>query len=562
MGFGSVESFASSVSRLVNDDEQGFAFVLDSGDERRLAALATLLELEPADLRSRLEVARCCPVLVLDPRLSVGTISAITVRQRKGPDAFRCVELTPVEGNILEALRDAARNSGPYAVVVVRDEADEKFFKFADLRVTTAQVNERRLPVLPLLPDLFPLLVGARQDDDGMPMMPDPAVERTFRERMRLRWSETSAEPLSQDIIRADKEGQEVTFRLDSLLEYWRFDPNTYGQERERERKRGYRASVPDATWLRDVALTNAFPPPSRRRPERREEYPTVFDAPPPEPRHEVRTSGPDARSFMWVHAGRVRALVVCVGDGPMPVRAPSDKSDDRGTKVGVFHPVHDVVSFGGIVAALRRVTKERNPYGTGGVFDMSVELQAFAEETGIELSFDPALIRAYVADHYPGGAFVEGVPARRSKDEDARVHKVIDDVLGRKTVLPVGWASILFELELVRRSPLVHVGGASESAGTIDVVANIGAGNILRVSIREYPAEKPGPLRLWKKEKGEVWEPPDNSRVLDAGNLRLTLESYFNGSLEGLGGAPRSVARRRKRAAEEASRRAADLDE
>ena len=497
VGRGSISTFEThGVSKLVNDEEEGFAFVLDAKEaDECLRGLATVLNWKPEDLRAKCEAARGRPTLVLHPRLPEEQVAFFKKRAAMFPDSFRYVEANGAakNGNAREIIRDLAKKYGPNAIVVVADDSDREFFAGADVR--TSLVGAARPGFMLLaLPDLTPMLPPRLRDDDGMVMIPSAKAEVFYREKIEQSEGSGSRgrrEPGEQDkrwmerIQQADEEGSQVTFRIDWLLDFW--------------------GNPPDSAKLRDLALAMATFAlrAGRSSSQEKEERP----------------------AYLWFHDGRVLAL--CAPDDP------------RRVAVAEYHSVHDVVSFDPLVAALRRIGEGLNPYAQGGQFDLSAELRAFADETGISLSFDTNGIRAAFAAQYQRSSNVEGVSVRRSTDADAKVHELLDDLLAREFILPVEGAPVVFELEAVRQAPLIHLASAPNS---MMVVANVGAGRLLHLRVWLYPGEKPQPVRLSVSEfLGQKQE------FLDGGNVRLTvmLGTGVNRGLEGT--VVRTVARRRE---------------
>ena len=72
MGAGEVSTYETKLSKVLNDDEEGYGWLLDKKDAaKRMAALAECLGVEPKHLQVLCEGARHRKTLVLHPRLPV-----------------------------------------------------------------------------------------------------------------------------------------------------------------------------------------------------------------------------------------------------------------------------------------------------------------------------------------------------------------------------------------------------------------------------------------------------------------------------------------------------------
>ncbi len=467
---GTVSTFEThGVSRLVNDDPEGFAFVLDGKDaSARLRALAEWLGWEPETLKARCEAARVRPVLVLHPDLPQEQVAFFQTRERMDSGRLRVVpwEGPDLNGKTREALRDTAKRHGDAAVVVVPHDKDREFFDGADVRTSRIEASQPGFRLV-VFPDLTPPLPPRTKDVDGMPMVAWPQKEREYRSRIKAaaqgHWRDRELEraPDKQwvDRIReADAEGTPATFRLDWLLE-----TPTEGQV-ERLALQLAVADIPG--WPSD------------------------------------QSSRATQRSFECFHGGRLLAI-----------RAPDA---DRRESVAE-HLVEDALSFAPLVASLRAACEGLNPYLEGPNVDVtelgiSTAVDAFTAETGLPLHFDASRFRPAVGrrriDSYHPEPEPEEFHLRKSTDADAAVRALLDDVLAREFILPTASETAVFQLEVVRSASLVHL----ESTPTRKaVLANIGAGRVMRVDILRYVHEKPGPVRLTRGG-------------LDGGDVRMRL--------------------------------------
>ena len=181
---------------------------------------------------------------------------------------------------------------------------------------------------------------------------------------------------------------------------------------------------------------------------------------------------------------------------------------------------------------------------GEGGSFDLSAELAALAAETGMRVDLDPGSIRQSVVK--PRFSFDRNaeITVGKSDEGDRLVHELLDALIAREFQTSEAWASVIFQLEAVRSAPRVHL--KTTEAATHVALANVGAGRLLRVSIKRFPNEEAAAVRCLPEEYR------DGLVVLDGGDLRVELRPDFHPWLEG--SVLRSVGRRRKEAADSSS--------
>lgn len=94
VGEGKVSTYETRLSKLLNDDSEGYEFLFAEKGER-LAGLAAVLGRETGELRRICEVDMRRPTLVLDPRLPD---SQRAFFRSHGGETYAVVEPNPIEG--------------------------------------------------------------------------------------------------------------------------------------------------------------------------------------------------------------------------------------------------------------------------------------------------------------------------------------------------------------------------------------------------------------------------------------------------------------------------------
>lgn len=511
VGNGSPSTFVTRLSKLMNDEQDGYDFVLDEKEDR-LSPLAGALDWTPEKLRALIDEALAGTTLVLHPKLPEAVSAFLLKRQASG--AYKCTQVDGAgsNGGVREVLKDAA-NSARNAFVVIPDSSrDLDFFEGAGVRTTRVEPARPGYRLV-ALPDLITKLPPKLHDDDGTPMVPDAGIEHRYRERLnddsrdsygQIRQRPSEDDPCVRAIRQADAEGRLVTFRLEDVQAEHRWQP------------------WPGA--IKNRALQDAF---ARAYPEKaKERRASSYDG------SEKREEEP------WVWAKGREVLVL----GPESVAVQA---------IAKHHTLHRVESFEPIVDTLAKLMPTLNPDGEGGTLDLSRELDAFESETGIKLDIQMSDVRKVLA---PNGKsnLVDGLSVRTSPEADQKVRALLDDVLEREFITPE--ASDVFLLQAVRDAALVHV---AAKEGSLCVLANIGAGRLLLLYATTFAGEQPGPMRLAKRTSDR--QRSYNSAfwnfdcTYDGGNVRMTLTATFDQNLEGT--VLRSVGRRRDEEAERAAR-------
>lgn len=502
VGNGSPSTFVTRLSKLMNDEQDGYDFLLEEKEDR-LTGLAEPLGWPPEKLRALIDAALAGTTLVLHPALPEAVAAFLLKRQESG--AYKCTQVDGAgsNGGVREALRDAAKSARNAYVVIPDSSRDLDFFEGAGVRTTRVEPANPGYKLL-ALPGLIQPLAPKLHDDDGTPMVPDEAIEQSYRESMnpsardpygRPRERPSEDDPRVRAIREADAEGRLVTFRLEDVQ-------RRYGWE-------------PSPEQIKTRVLQDAF---ARVFPENAKERQSYHSS-------EKRQEEP------WVWAKGSDVLIL----GP---------ESDAVNAIGEHHQLHQVASFKPIVDLLAKVMPTLNPNGEGGMLDLSRELDAFESETGIKLDIQMSDVRKVLA---PRGKveFADGDSVRVSPETDQHVRALIDDILAREFILPKEQAPTVFLLQAVQSAPLTHLADND----SISVLANIGAGWLMRFDATTFSGEEPGPVRSLS------WDQYSRTGTFDGGNIRFSLKPVFEKYLEG--SVLRSVGRRR----EEEAARAADDD-
>ena len=116
--------------------------------------------------------------------------------------------------------------------------------------------------------------------------------------------------------------------------------------------------------------------------------------------------------------------------------------------------------------------------------------------------------------------------------DATARDRGVLRALVARPLQLPSDEAWIAFALRAASRAPLVSL--ERDEDDLVDVWANMGAGNLLRIHAIEFPEEVQEPLALCKRgwDYNETWHKVD--WTLDGGDIVILLDPAKATALEG----------------------------
>lgn len=518
-GSGSPDTYVTRLSKLLNDADEAFDFVLDRQHPERLEGLAKALSMEPSRLRALCEATQRRITLVLDPDLGEKTRAHLRRCAEASAGKFHCVEPqgeAPIDPDELRTtLRDLAREHRNAVVVLGAPSRDCLAF-FQGAAVRTSFVESLRPGYrLSALPDLLPPVTRSLFDIDGMPMIPDesrggdhewsfPGVVRQYEQEHRVSgiWHSLSQEP--DWVARIDEFGSRESGRL-------RFEE-------------GPPLFRLDWLLLQAPSMVGAF---------------------------ESLAAGDVTAGLLWLHGNRILAFYPEAA--PMQRREAFERAKATREAIARYHEVHEIQSFAKLEEAIWAIRRELNPRGEGEFeFDLSNELRAFEEETGITLSIDGAWFRRVMRPRrFTGDTNTapakETITARRCSKADARFRAILDDLLAREfSMSGVLAASVLFELEVLRSAPLVHIISAPQS---IAVLANVGAGNLTRIDLALFPRERPGIVRVL----ASTTEYKEETTRLDANDIVAVLRCHQGFRiLEGT--TPRSIVNHRK-AAEDARR-------
>jgi len=328
VGEGSAGTYESRLSKIMNDDDAGYDYLLD--DPARLAAFAELLGASDDEVRRRVEAEKRRPTVVLDPRLDRRCLRFFERRAELSEGELDVA--VPEQGGDAEAVREAMRQlaaevRNPVAALSTKRDLD--FFRGAGVNARLV-IQDMRGFHLDGMEGLTAPLPPRLHDDDGMPLVPWPELEDSCRAMVEDRDRNRHAPPPSEQdresierIRAADAEGREPSFRLERL------------------------ASPPSGRELAAMVLHAVF----EDQPERAHRTPRADD------------------SYIWFHRGRIMAIG---GRRSLLLEA-----------VRRHHEVADVAAFGPLVDKLKRIAAGMNPCGEAGDFDLDPELQALREETG-----------------------------------------------------------------------------------------------------------------------------------------------------------------------------------
>lgn len=472
----SASTFESRLSNLMNGEDDGYAFVADNAEGNdRLATLASCLGVEVLLLRAIVDATMNRPTIIFSNHVPQPQRLYFEKRATRFPAKLRCVTVDTAPGSApaRELLRDEAKKHRN-AFVVVGDTRDNDFYAGAGVRTTRIQEIPKGFRIQEV-PEVSLQRPARTTDEDGMLLVQDEKLEASLRQVARYGGLKDSDDAKWAKVIAdADAEERPVTFRHDWLMQ-----------------NRGN--SPPSVSAIEQAALTISAA--SAQLGDEGE-------------RIERRSKAREGLDFLWWHQGRVLGF--------------SENAYWRSRAAPV--EVHDVTTFAPLIEKLRNAFAGMNPYATKDPnCDLSAELAAFEEETGLALHITPTVVRqtfqAWVG--HPRG-MLEGAPVRRSAAHDDRVNRALDEILERSFEVPLQHASVIWMLQLVRSARLLH-GPADKNE--MEAVADIGTGNVLRFVIRRFASEEPTAMRYWDGGRGDS---------LDGGDIRITWWKLFDGTLEG----------------------------
>ncbi len=486
------------ISKLRKGSPEGESFFFAS--EVRVAALADALKWKPSDLYALRASSSNHRVLILHPSLW-DECSDFLKRQAAQPGAsYSCVEVSNDSDDPAmrrEELRRVAE-SNPGCLVVVQGDEDDVFLDGAEIPVTRLEHRPRGWSLV-AAPDLVPLPPPdppRTADSDGMPMANPPgflaALEgeieksnRSFGERWDLFRSEKVFEAVRTALGDARKVEREPTFRIDHLFGW-------------------IRKVLPEAR----VHVVDPAPT----------EHWSKVDAMTADMAYAALTGSPD-ETFVWAHGARAFAL------------GPGQQTISR-----AFHVAGDPVSMPKSLTRLKVYLRDGNPWQPEKKRWKEVCSEVVAE---CGLKMDGAYARWLEATdvekqerEIPGDGYprADKRPARAwtvQLRESALVDKARANLrtLSRRD-FNVAWraTSLPFELEAIASAPLIAL--PLEGRDMIHVVANLGAGKLVRLRTMRFPGEEREPLR--------VVESAGYYCRLDGGDIHAWMQTWESGLLDG----------------------------
>jgi hypothetical protein len=427
-------TYETKLSKLMNDEDEGYRFLLDGEDgPARLAALARTLELAPELLRQMAEKSRARVTLILHPEVPATSREWLERSAGASDGAFSCVDATDSSPEGIRDLAERYRNT----VVVVATDSNRAFFEGARIKTTRVQERNGR-PELDGLPGLVPPPEAKLRDDDGMPMLAHAGIELEQRDPPHLGHA-CNAEALRNSAWQARAEGRPVTYRLDDILTYLGFGV------------RPEPAALGDSILARVAARLGSE---MEKRPE---------------------------PSFLWWTGERLVALW-----------CPQNELEAFRGKCEIT----EVTSVDTLIDFLARVIPSLNPYGGRGALDFTSLLDDVRAEIGIAPDLDAAKVREWSARRLGvEGELCDGCTLETEGEGVEEVRSMLDDLLGRPVKLPGRSASVVFQLQAAKVAPMIRLRSAGDS---VFALANMGAGRLLWLRFTRYHAEPPTELRCW----------------------------------------------------------------
>ena len=118
-----------------------------------------------------------------------------------------------------------------------------------------------------------------------------------------------------------------------------------------------------------------------------------------------------------------------------------------------------------------------------------------------------------------------------RDKSEEVRVRRKLRSLLGRRFSLGCEDTHLVFRLRVAIRAPLVCL--TIDHNDIFDVVANMGAGHLLRIRALRFSATAPAPFQGNALPRSLRRAPRQTDR-LDGGDVVITFDSFDDRILEG----------------------------
>ncbi len=494
------------LSKLANGDPEGERFFMDVPE--RLHALATALDIEPERLVEQRDVVD----LILDPELPEGVRAYFQERERSLPDRVRCVSVSSdgskqiAREHVRQAIRSSARRPTA-SVVLLADSRDADFFAGAGLRTTEARKHPRGY-VLTGYENLVPLPEpppAKLHDERGVPMVPCPEVAAKFRRRDGY-WGGADTD-LHHRVHSAEECGETPTFYLHEVWEHTRS-----GQHLPQIRTRTYlhRVSWPGAIVWALVVGEDGTP----------EDDPEILVS-----RCFEVLLGLSPTTILWrfenklfglgKHIDDLREMLAPYYEVVFPEAL--NQLFDVHWKLNPWRFGAPVPKPKAPVNSPRAVSEQQDPIDEPCAPDHPwPKLRGeILERTGLD--FDAAV---FVWRRHIGlwnTAPLVNVSLHEGPIEEAR--RLLADLSEREFLVPVRFASSLLEIQQVTTAPMIAIAPAPNE--TAHVLANMGAGRLLRLRFLVFPNEKKTAVRL-------------SGSGYDAGNIRVWQYYEYDQVLEG----------------------------
>ncbi len=483
------------LSKLLAGEVEGVRFFLE--DATRRQAFAAAVGLPEAEL----ERLRDVRTLVLDPALPKEAREYFVARET-APDARHCCVLVERGSSSIQPRDDLRRvaKEHPGCLVVLLGGTDAAFYEGASIDFSAATqhprgwIVERAKDLVPLPPPPPPRLFGA----GGQPMMPCEELAEAVREQTKR--SFYGPYDIAKRVADADKVGATPTFCL--LAEV-----GPHAAERDKRRHVSW-GRAPELRW--DFSAGN--------------------------PGWDPMTT------YVWA----VESKLFVVGPEAEWVR-------------NLIAPYHTAVGPTSL-DMLREAVEQWNPWltlppdpyrnvDTSALCSRYLELQRILRTEGFSLE---SVVKDWWAHRDPESESsrnkIESPWTLAVSDEGERERALsnLERLLGRTFELDDRTVHQLFRLRLVLRADIATI--ARQPDDLLHLVANVGAGHLLRVRVLEFPHEDSMPIHA--RVPRNLWD-------LDGGDVHIIIRRL--GDDVALEASPMPALRRRERARLEEEARSYD---
>lgn len=507
-----LSTFVTKLSKLCNGAAEGERYFLDNPG--RSSAFEKVLGVERGWLAAQQRVR----VLVLDPALTADAIAFLKEREPHAAGAFACRE-TSLEGlaapvprpAVLARIREVAeRESG--ALVVTASDKDALYFEGAKITWTLLERRPRGF-VLQSDPELVPLPAPAAPplfDREGEPLMPHPEFEVLARKENEVSHSwagysygrsgdqhaqgasdclfqhreshDNSAQDLkdlARSILDADSAGREASFPVTQVLA-WLLSRRglTLRVVRDADERSG-----PVPLWILKTGRNASMAA-----------------------RVGQALEGAD-RTLLWSHGHRI------VGVGPL--------IEQMAELLAPHHVIHQPAAM----IRWREALSTWNPWRTGepGGLPETERWQSLKLDVSRELGL---WIESTVVDwrrRVAARCVLSQAPVRlASSEEAAAVQDALATLAARRWHVDSKSGVWPLRLDAASRATFAILPGHGEHEG-LHVIANLGAGHLLRIQAVRFPGEVPADIVKW----GGDYE-------MDGGDVHLWFEQISDSFLEG----------------------------